>query len=501
MKRKLLKILPIIALLILVLSLLSLGIKGKKDLTHYQNTKSTELSGPFEASNSTARYALTEAMIDNHSFTLNPIEAKFASPDMTTYKGKALSIFTPGVSFIGAPFYAFGKLFGLAQIFTYLSVTISALLNAILIYILARKIGTSKIASYISAVAFLFATNALPYAFGFTQHHFGLTIILLSVLNTMQKRNIINNFVLGILFSIGLMLDIPNSFLLLPVGLYVLSKHFSFTKSAKSIKVSFKTALTGIIIGLIPFIILFGIYNYQTTGSYTKIAQLIGRQDDNTPSKPIVKTNDYDKKYALNTRNELQGLYILGLSDERSWLWYSPIVFFGFLGLYISYHKKKFTTTSAIVLSIIFINFAVYSMFDDPWGGWSFGPRYLIPAAGLLCIFIGQGIDKYAKKIVFGFLFLAVAIYSIYITTLGTLTTTSIPPKQEAEALINPIPYTYKYNQKLAAVNISKTYVYDAYLSKVITVNQLVWVYSSVVFLMITIPYIYIWRTRKEEKI
>src|SRR5579872_1067478 len=84
-----------------ILVFLAIGVRGQKgNPLYFQNTYDTKVGGPFEASNSTSRYALTEAIVKNKSFFLTPVLAKFASPDVIIFKGNYVSIFTPGVSFL-----------------------------------------------------------------------------------------------------------------------------------------------------------------------------------------------------------------------------------------------------------------------------------------------------------------------------------------------------------------------------------------------------------------
>src|SRR5205085_877722 len=110
-----------------------------------------------------------------------------------------------------------------------------------------------------------------------------------------------------------------------------------------------------------------------------------------------------------------------------------------YLGLRSPNKEKRNITI--LILGTILINIVLYGMFDDPWGGWSFGPRYLLPAEALLVTCIGPVIQKYKQNWFFICVFLFLASYSVWVASLGALTTNAIPPKQEAMALVSPIPY------------------------------------------------------------
>ena len=57
-------------------------------------------------------------------------------------------------------------------------------------------------------------------------------------------------------------------------------------------------------------------------------------------------------------------------------------------------NKELAVTIILMILSIILL----YGMWGDPWGGWAFGTRYLIPAFALMSIPIGMALNKYGKK-------------------------------------------------------------------------------------------------------
>ena len=479
---------------VLAIVLLTVAIRGKAgNPIYYQTQHDTQAGGPFEASNSTSRYALTEAIVKNGTFLLNQSLAIFSSPDaIVNKKGQYTSIFTPGVSFIGVPFYILGDKLGMPQLFTYLSVFFISILNVFLIARISYKLGAGYYASILSGLIFLFATDALLYSQTFTQHQATVLIILLSVLNIFGQRTLLKNIILGMLFGIGVLIDVPNAFFLMPIFIYVLFKHFNFYSSRKKLAMSFKLNILGIIIGVIPFIALFGFYNYATTGSYLKLAQLAGgrfvQKTTTIVNTPIHELYPPNTTFSLpfNPRYQLNSLYILLISNERAWIYYSPVLFLGIPGIIFLYRTKKHKNITVVLLSVGLINILTYSMIADPWGGWAFGPRYLIPSAAILSIFIGLAIEGYKKNIFFAVILFVLATYSVFISSLGALTTTSIPPKQEAERLKTPIPYTYQYNLDLLNKNFSSSLVYSLYVPKIIAPRNFLYIYTALLVLFLS---------------
>lgn len=488
---------------IIAVFLLVMTVKGQiGDPIYYQREKDTRVGGPYEASNSTSRYALTEAIVENKTFEFTDAQAKFATPDLVYDNGKWFSVFMPGVSFVGVPFYMLGKLFGMPQLFTYASTAIVGLINMFLVVLLARRFGASQIPAMISGVVFLFATNALVYAHSFTQHQFSTMVVLLALLNVSGSRSFIKNMLLGVILGVGLLFDIPNVFLILPVLVYVFFKSFIISESTTKFLFSVKLNSIGLLLGVIPFLAITGWYNFQLTGSYTKIGQFIGRTDYRTDKQNTQKVDKTNRPLPFNTRRELSGAYTLLLSNERSWLFYSPIVLVGIIGSIYAYREKERKTLTTLGIGVILITILIYSMFGDPWGGWSFGPRYLIPSASVMCAFVGIALQKLQKNFIFVLLFFALLTYSAWVSTLGILTTSSIPPKVEAVALSEPIPYTYTYNLRFVEKNKASSLLYNIYFSRYISLRDYILILTGVSTVTMLLLYggILLDKKRKDKK-
>lgn len=483
------KILIILLVTIFSLGALTFSIKGKGgNPVFYQKELDTRVGGPFEASNSSGRYALTKSIVEDKSLFLREDLARFSSPDVVSYKGKFLSVFTPGVSFLGIPFFMAGEKFGMPQLFTFYLNIIFAVLNILLIALIVKRLSGNLFAGLLAGFTFAFATNAFPYALTFTQHISSVTVVLLSLLTAMGKRTMLKNISFGALFGIGLLIDFPNAFFLVPVGLYILSQHFNKEKIGEKIRVNIKIIFVVTLLGLIPLMGLFGWYNYQTTGSYVKLGQSIGRSDEfSTNLAPHIKAKvpeengrDSGFKLPFETRNQLNGFYILLLSNERAWIYYSPVVLLGAWGFWVLYRRQGKKEFATVATGIILLDIVLYSMFGDPWGGWAFGPRYLIPAAAVLSIGIGELIARYKKNPFFLILFFSLFSYSVIISTVGATTTNTIPPKVEAINLSTKIPYTYDYNLQLLNANTSGSLFYDLYFKDSISAKTLTYSLAGV---------------------
>lgn len=491
--KKNLKIISLVIFIIAIFGALFAFTRGGEvgDPLYYQYNEDTKLGGPFELSNTTARYALTKSIVDSGTFFLNEDLAKFSAPDIVDYKGKFISIFTPGVSFIGVPLYALGKFFGLQQSFTFFTNILFAVFNIFLVAKLSSKLGAGKYSSILCGFIFAFATNALGFTLTFTQHQISTSMILLSILNAAQKRTFLNNLIFGALFGMSVLVDIPNAIILAPLAVYVAIKNIDIWAFGEKFKAAIKLSVLGIILGMIPFAGLFAWYNFETTGSYIKIAQNIGRSHFFRTNLPVQNPADSSAPESphgrpllstpFKTRNQLNGFYILLLSDQRSWLYYSPVLLLGILGLVFAFRNPKTVAVAKIALLVVLFNIVLYSMFGDPWGGWSFGARYLIPAAAIMAAAVGVVIQKFRRNPIFITTFFILFSYSVYVSTLGALTTNAVPPEVETKNLKPSVPYTYEYNLRFINKNQSENLLFNFWAYKLVPLWVFWYIFASVI--------------------
>ena len=74
-------------------------------------------------------------------------------------------------------------------------------------------------------------------------------------------------------------------------------------------------------------------------------------------------------------------------------------MFLGIFGLVFLSRKNEYALK--IFVSVIGINILLYSMWGDPYGGWAFGSRYLIPTYALMSIAIAFVLSHWQKSLIF----------------------------------------------------------------------------------------------------
>ncbi len=437
-------------------------------------------SGIFELSPERGRFALTYSIIENSSVFFSTELARFVVPDLGIKDGKYVSLFAPGVSYIIAPGYLVGKALGSSQVGTFAVISLFALSNAILISAIAKRLGASYIPAVLSGLIFLFATPGFTYAVDLYQHHISTFLILGSMYALLRWNNRFSLLVTWLLCAASIPIDYPNLFLMFPIGLWATFRLFNMEKSKFVYQIKFfpKKVLT--LIAVIPPLLFFFWFNsaaygnpFQFSGTVPSVSAIDEAGKPAAPKAADVKSAEYflnpdaQNKSAVaffNTRSLLNGFYIHSISPDRGTLFFAPIVLFGVAG--ILFAKKKYPQVISVFVAVIGANVLLYSMWGDPWGGWAFGSRYMIPTYAVLSIFIGTLLTKFSNSKALLLFVWIVLVYSLAVNTLGAITTSKNPPAVEVlglEKLSGKVEhYSYDRNYEFLQNNNSKSIVFQS---------------------------------------
>jgi len=449
-------------------------------------------NGPFELSPERGRFALLYSVVEDHSFQFSRSLAKFAMPDIAlSREGYYVSMFAPGASFLALSGYLLGKHFGLAQVGAFASIALFALFNIVLIRLIAIKLGAHYTAANLGALAFAFATPAFAYATTFYQHHISTFFVLFSLYLILKWRNWQSLVLVWSFVAFSIVVDSPNFFIMLPIALYALRSVITVKERQEGLEFSVKPRRSLTLAAMIiPFAFLLW-FNQVSHGSPLQLSGTLPNaivSDQNSGGKPdLEKTylmSSFEKNSELeksafgffNTRNLLNGFYIHIFSSDRGIVWYAPIIILGVLGIALLYREKEHVVFANVIVAVIGINFLIYSMWGDPYGGWAFGSRYLIPAYGLLAIGIAIVLNDLRKNYAFISIVFLVLAYSVSVNTLGAVTTNANPPQIEVLALEKITgkveKYTYDRNWDYLNAQGSKSFVFQAYAKNFVTARQ-----------------------------
>lgn len=481
-------------------SILFLLVRG-----HQGNPKSDQINnrywkeeGPFELSPDRGRFALLYSIVEDNSLQFSLPVARFVTPDLGYSDGKYVSLFAPGVSYLAIPGYLIGKYFGISQVGAWATSAFFALLNGTVIYAILKKLKISTPAALLAVITFMFATPALSYSGSLYQHHISTFIILSSLYLLFFFDNFLSLFGIWFLTALSIPVDYPNIIITLPVIVAGLAKYFTVQKSKNGYQISFKTLrIFAFLAGVIPLLFFLWFNNashgdaFKLTGTLPAVKNIgpdgkpMAPESTTTENSQIFTDPTKQKKSALGffqSRRLLDGFYVHILSPDRGTLYYAPVIFIAIFGAVALY--KKDPQKLEVILSMVALNLLLYSLWGDPWGGYAFGSRYMIPAYALLSLLVGVALDSYNKNWIVNALFAVLLTYSIPVNLIGAITSNSNPPQIEVLALEQITKrqekYTYARGWDSINQNFSKSYFYNTYLKEKIDVKNYFYLLSTV---------------------
>jgi hypothetical protein len=450
----------------------------------------TYQGAPFESSHERATFAQMISMLKEKSFSLSKPWADFGSPDIGYADGKFHSFFPPGLAIAIMPLYILGYSMGLGQLLAFTTSAVFAMGAMIFIYIIGRQVfNYSAAASFLAALIFGFATTSWSYSITVFQHAATAFLMLAAFYFVWRfARATGYGWIWGSLawlaYGLSITIDYPNALLLLPIMVYFLISAFSVNAESEAggKKRYYLTFRTSIVLSMLTFIAVAGAllyYNFLAFGSYTTVAQSLPRYVTTNyeklqeaerlkllgqapPAESSGGTTDVFEEESLVT-----GTYILSVAPDKGLFYFSPILILGLLGIFMFRHKLSLSTYT--LLGIALVNWFVYASFGDPWGGWAFGPRYLIPAMAVLALFVPAVITGRAiwfkKLAVF-----VLAAYSFAVAMVGVMTSNLVPPKVEADFL--GLKYGIANNLQLLKSGKISSFAYNEYLKDMVSINQ-----------------------------
>ncbi len=383
------------------------------------------IKADFVSSVERGRYALTRAIVEQHTFSIDKYK-DFSYPDVSFKDGHYYSRFPAGMSVLSIPTALVATSTNILDQ-KHIHFIIMAYLGAVivgLLYLLGRLYEFQKGTSLICAFAFAVSTLLFSFAGGYWSHIYSALFITLSLyFFTLFRKQKSKWFLLllSISYSASISIDFPNGLILSPLMIgVVLSILHSKKKVFSKIWALF---VTGIPIALISISI--GLYNLTSFGSVVTIGQSAKTSLGTKLEKHIVPLGEWTSKGVFDDRRLFPGLFTQLFSVERGLLFFAPILLLAFAGVGSLYKIDKYLTR--ILVSIIIINLLFYSVWQDYWGGWSFGPRYLIVSIPALFLPLLSLVQKHIASAFFLFLFLVSTLFGTIINTVGAVAGIVLP--------------------------------------------------------------------------
>jgi hypothetical protein len=471
-------IIAALSLFILSFAVLALTLRGEWGNPNPSeiNSSQKKLGSPFESSMARGRYAQTMALVEDKTADLRNGKEVIAMPDLGFYNGKMFPLFAPGLAFYSVPAYVIGSWFEASLVGVFLFGAVIAALNTVLIFVILKHYNTPPWASWFAGFAYLFATTAFPYAVTLAQHNFTVFFMLLVILSGIMGRKKPWLYAIGWLaYALAIFMDYPNLVLLFPAVGFMLLSAVSISDTSQKLKLRFKMAVVYAGIFFALFNLAHAYYNAEHFGAPQTIGPSVYKRinsDDEllaaksgalvTGSNSQVSGNGlslFDAKKLAN------GLFILTVSKGRGIIVFAPLTLLGILGINELSKKKKSRNFSITLGLLIITNFILYGAFGDPWGGSSYGPRYLIISMAMLSIGLGASFAHF-RSIYYRILAFILFCYGAAINTVGVLTTNQL--LADIEAIYRGLPYTYVWNFGMLENGLNSSLAYNTWFKSLV---------------------------------
>jgi len=271
----------------------------------------------------------------------------------------------------------------------------------VLVYLSAKSLGFSSMASFLAAVCFGAGTFVWFYSRTFLAEttsmlaSFGAFYALLTLKNRLRIGPIV---AFALLMTLALLLRIGNVALLAPMAVWLLGKLvLESDLSVKRFVTYLATWSSIVLIGLLAI----AFYNLARCGNVFETGY---RAEANAFTTPL-----------------WVGLYGLVLSPGKGLFEYAPILVVGCIGWLALLRQQR--SAAVVIAMVVLANVVLYARWYEWWGGGVWGPRFVLPALPFIALRIPAVIDK-ARGVVQRGLIGALAFVSIGIQVLSVVVPT-----------------------------------------------------------------------------
>jgi len=390
--------------------------------------------------NQNSRFDLVLAIVDKGTLCIDDYYQN--TGDYALFEGHYYSDKAPGTSFLGVPVYwVFKQLVGLGAIeklvdrletnpamtntlvkdgtglqsgkvrfalamtfVTFFVVAVPSAFLGVLLYWWTKYVTNRYLYRLSVPIIYGLLTNAFPYSNMFFGHQIVAILLFAAflILFRIEQREMSSVWLLLVGFMLGYALITEYPTALIAVGLCIYAL----------LAVPNKRWLSGMVLtGFLPGIPLM-VYNYMIF----RTPMPVGYQYSE------LYTEQHSSGFLSLSRPHLDALWGITFGSYRGLFFISPVLLLALAGFVVWYHRRVFRRAWWICLYVV-IGFFVFNGSSIMWqGGWSIGPRYLLPmlpflAMGLVYFFDAWGERLWARVVT---LILATwSFFAVWAETLG----------------------------------------------------------------------------------
>jgi hypothetical protein len=346
-----------------------------------------------EGPNQNSRFDLVRAIVDEHRFAIDSFAAN--TSDKSQMGGHFYCDKAPGLSFLAVPLYALYRLIvgvpegGAASInalywITWFTVGLASAATGGLLTILGPRLGASRGASAIAALAWGLATPAFAYATLFYAHQWAAFLVVLSftlltipdTALTTPRRAQGTWALAGFAAGFAAISEFPVAVAATLLGLYTAKKH------------GLRAMLMFGGAGAVPVAVL-AFYNARCFGSPFTLGY-------STLATPAYQAMQSQGLFGL-VAPRADALYGLLFSEFRGLLVLSPFLILAPVGLWLAWRSRERRVELALMATMALAFYLLVSSYGKWSGGAAMGPRHFLPALPFVTLIVAFCFDEVVK--------------------------------------------------------------------------------------------------------
>lgn len=344
--------------------------------------------------NGNSRLALTAAIVEEGRLTIDSFHevSGYATGDKSEYNGHYYSDKAIGSSLIAAPLYALiywgARLVAhvtigpwlMTHLLTFLVIGLWSALAGAIIYSVCEQISGSPLRAGVVTAALALGSMAFPFSVVFFGHQLVAALLWVSFFLIFRLRFQETppgrgyTLLIGLLLGLSLITEYPTAVIVLALVVYYL---YILWLKRDPFRVS--TLLFPALGGLAMISLMLG-YNILVYG------------------KPLVNGYQYlvDPYFKESMSHGLMGIGMPSLTvmffqtfqPAMGLFWQSPALLMIFPGAYYILHDRRYWVEGLLAVVIFIVYITITSGYFQWWGGYSAGPRHIIPMFPFLCFLL-----------------------------------------------------------------------------------------------------------------